>query len=705
MSKNILKKERYYIVALLMAIGSSLWLGSCDTAYKYDITDGIDIDGASEPNITIDTEGGIDVSMYEKARIFPGLVDTAREERINATIELDLSKQYIDSITLGVSRVPQPIYSTGYYAGAGEQVAITVEDNTMGLSVIIGSHMDDLTELDPYQRMPLVYVTKALFPGKNIIKNPLGGTIWIKKSLGLKASSTCSLKLEGVYKSPDFIIGETDMQEWKRKISETTVPWLEIRGKHFAFTVQKDRVLDNLANISASLEDIGKEWDEAIEEFFYHYYGLKTDKNAGEKERAPEFPIRVVLDVQILGNLYLRNSDYAIVAINNNYMLEEMLNLRTLRIGNSVALFKAINSMTTYRTRNNPWSMDYQAATNVIPLYRIGAKNYLTENSFGDIFPGEENIVTLFPKAIDYAATDSSKWAKEDRATLSDENIPYKAFNLLSLIQLANYENNDWDVMKYLNIKAKEERSIDNSTLSYAFRKMCDYFQQNLSPFFDHWGIKQLDDDRTYAEKYPLIKKKAWEYNPLQPNELEEYDGSAYCYRDNRKEWRVTAFDKNYNLNYDGDYRKPESLIDGNKTTYWSSGKFNDKPLELPYYVIFDLNKTSEIDGVYLANGYSNQCLSDIHVEYLGSEVTDPYDINASWSTLLQITDPEIVKANLKNERFFDCPRTEVRYLRLKISNPNTITFKSDSDLTEEEKADRQKYHSIAEFGTYHKKP
>ena len=122
MSKNILKNKRSCVFILLFVLGTSVWLGGCDTAYKYDITDGIDNNGASEPDITIDTEGGIDVSMYEKARIFPGLVDTAKEERINATIELDLNKQYIDSITLGVSKVPQPIYSTGLYAGAGEQV-------------------------------------------------------------------------------------------------------------------------------------------------------------------------------------------------------------------------------------------------------------------------------------------------------------------------------------------------------------------------------------------------------------------------------------------------------------------------------------------------------------------------------------------------------------------------------------------------------
>ena len=73
------------------------------------------------------------------------------------------------------------------------------------------------------------------------------------------------------------------MQDWKRRISETTVPWLEIRGKHFAFTVQKDRVLDNLESISSTLQEVGKEWDEAIEEFFFEYYGLKIDKDAEEK--------------------------------------------------------------------------------------------------------------------------------------------------------------------------------------------------------------------------------------------------------------------------------------------------------------------------------------------------------------------------------------------------------------------------------------
>ena len=44
---------------------------------------------------------------------------------------------------------------------------------------------------------------------------------------------------------------------------------------------------------------------------------------------------------------------------------------------------------------------------------------------------------------------------KEDAATKYDDKTAYKAFDLLSLIQLANYDDNNWEAMKYLNLKAK----------------------------------------------------------------------------------------------------------------------------------------------------------------------------------------------------------------------------------------------------------
>lgn len=74
-----------------------------------------------------------------------------------------------------------------------------------------------------------------------------------------------------------------------------------------------------------------------------------------------------------------------------------------------------------------------------------------------------------------------------------------------------------------------------------------------------------MDEDRKYAEQYPLMDKKIWEYNPLNPQQLKDYDVSSYCYRHSRRDWKVSAYDKGYGINYDGDSRKPEYLIDGER--------------------------------------------------------------------------------------------------------------------------------------------
>lgn len=137
---------------LLSFISCMFFMGSCNIAYQYDIESGTEDDTADSTNVTIVTGEGIDVSMYESARIFPGLVDTLVDNTVNTLLALDLSKRYIPAYDLDVQQVPRPIYSTGLYAGAGELITITINDNTMGLTVIIGSHLDDLTDISPFMR-------------------------------------------------------------------------------------------------------------------------------------------------------------------------------------------------------------------------------------------------------------------------------------------------------------------------------------------------------------------------------------------------------------------------------------------------------------------------------------------------------------------------------------------------------------------------
>ena len=719
-----------FMFVLLVDFISLVYLAGCDTAYRYDIEDGIDDNSSDTSSITVNTEEGIDMSMYEQARIFPGLVDTAREERVNAVIELDLSKIYVDSITLGIHNSPKSIYSTGLYAGAGEQIVINVEDDVNGLTVIIGPHMQDLTTLNPYQRFPVVSLSKMLFPGKNIVKNPLGGLIWIKKSEGLKDTGTCRLNFEGVYQSADYVRGETNVEEWKRKIAETTVPWLEIRGDHFAFTLPKDRVLDNIEKIAPEIEEVTAFWDVTIAEFYYHYYGLTPGGDAETGERAPDFPVRVVMDVLLLDNLYLSNasSNEAIVTINSDYMLSELLDLKTIRSGNSIALARTLNDMFTYRNLRNPWPSRIKTVADAIPLYRMGEKGFPQERVFGQIFPGEENITTLFPKALDYAVADSSKWFGNDPETIISWSTTYKAFDLLKIVQLANYHGNDWEFMRAMNIQAKKERVIDNAGdngVFYFFKALCDYFQQDFSPFYDRWGMNLPDGVRAYAsteKQYPLMDEEIWKYDPLAANpaaNVKPFEKSKYPRRHDRRGWEVKAFGKNYSEdNYIIDTNNatrysPMNIIDGNKTSYWQSyfkstyiegtedpAEYEYESPELPFYIVVKLDKITDIDGIYLANG--SECyfnLSGVTVEYM-QDSGDPYDENAAWQSLATLNWTSY-DARLKNERFFEVPRTTgVRALRLVIDKPNTLVFNEDANPEWVEHEERR--YSLAEFGTFY---
>src|SRR5690606_6389042 len=423
------------IIHVLFGFILLVWMvPSCDVAYKYDIESGIDEYKGDGSNVTIDTSLAIDVSMYERARVFPGLVDTTTERRIaDTTIQLDLSKVYLSPQELGVTATPQPIYSTGLYAGPGELVIVNIEEEVMGLSIQIGSHTDNLTNTGVASREPIVYTTKALFPGKNYIRNGLGGYIWIKKKESMKGSQNFTLTIENVYKSPDYVLG-TDIKptDWADEIRNTTVPWLELRGEHVAFSVSRARIASKLTDdpdFAANMERLLESWDNIMKTYYYDYYGLEKG-NSDARFRVPEFPERVVMDVQLEDNVYMRWEGQPIVTLNTNAMMNDLTDYQALVSGNSPNIFTAIGN--NYAMTRSPWWSQIEGAANVIPLYRLAEQGFKDglANRMSDIFPTQgEGINELFPEALSYAEADSSKWFRSDAGTNHD------AFALLPIIQ------------------------------------------------------------------------------------------------------------------------------------------------------------------------------------------------------------------------------------------------------------------------------
>lgn len=693
--RNLIK-----IVSSFLLIG---WIAqSCDVAYQYDIESGTDEYTGDESNVSIDTTMAIDASMYDKARIFPGLIDTAVERRIaDTTISLDLSKVYLSPLELGVTATPQPIYSTGLYAGPGELVIVNVEGNIMGLSLQIGSHTDNLTATGAASREPIVYTTKALFPGKNYIRNGLGGYIWIKKKEGVIGSPDFKLNISNVYKAPDYVAGSNlNASTWANEIRNTTVPWLELRGEHVAFSVSRARIASKLLddpNFAANMEQLLEGWDNIMKTYYYAYYGLEKG-NSDARFRIPEFPERVVMDVQLEDNVYMRWEGQPIVTLNTNVMINDLTDYQALLSGNSPNIFTAMGN--NYAMIRSPWWSQMEGAANVIPLYRLaeqGFKDGLT-NRMSDIFTQQnEGINQLFPLALEYAAVDSAKWLRSDAGT------NYNAFALLPIIQLAYYNDDNWTFYEHLNTKIKQNPL--SSGLNFFFTELCAYFGKDFSPFFDHWGIDLSDATRAVGRNYPLIDKTIWLYNPLSSNpnaNVVPFNTTSYRYSHIRSNWDIRAFDVNYVDNEQvNDAGSIRFILDGQKASRWHS-QWQGDARPLPHYIVIDMKNKQDIDGFYYANGDREHRASRMIIQTTDAENIRLDDINVEWNKIAElrpiddmhnyspadgVKPYEGLAGHYKNERYFEFLNTQnLRYIRIVLPDPST----ANTNL-----------HTMAEFGTF----
>jgi hypothetical protein len=687
----------------------------CDTAYKYDIESAYDDHTSDTTNVTLVASEGIDASMYYAARIFPGLVDTATERRVADTvIYLDMRFRHAGASELMAQYVPQPIYSTGLYAGAGEEITITLDEDIIGLTVQIGSHTTELTAST--MRDPIVYTRKALFHGVNTVRNPYGGYIWIYRNNNTRGTSDLlPVKIEGAYPAPDFIGDVTDAETWKNCINTTTVPWLELRGKRVAFSVPRNRMeeaIRNDASFHSKLNSVINTWDEIMENYFYNYYALERDDER-ILFRAPDYPERVVLDVQLTGNLPITWGGQPIIAINSNYMINELCSDDVVSSGLSVAMVISLSN--NYRLTRSPFWSDVATAASVIPQYRIMEKNFLngTITDMPDIFTDEgEGINVRFPEALVFVANDSVKI----RQSVS-------AYDLLFFIQIAHYNNNDWAF--YEEMMEKIRSGGFYGSMSTFYSSLCDYFRQNFAPMFDHFGYVIPDRIRTEIDnRYPVIDKTVWLYNPLSSNPDEnvvDYDNSKYRYCLDRSNWTATALDANFYDNfYNSTSRMPALTIDGNISSWWHSNYGVTPPPPLPHYMAYDMQEKQTVGGLYIGKGPADRPIRRVFVEiYEGDDEINVYDRDVVWTQIGEIrpfyeqwqsSDGFLQNGGMQNIRqelqFFDL-RTPVscRYIRLKFTEADIWQgLENNEPIPDFDFSTVSKYNSFAEFGTYYYK-
>lgn len=211
-----------------------------------------------------------EVRAHPAAEHFPGAVpDDA--PKVSATVAIDTS-------------VPA-WHSTGLYAAPGEAIDVRVPDAAAGkgLKVRIGAHNDRLWGNDSWRRVPEICRVFPVADASTAAANTFGGLVYIEAPKDC-ALGKVSVEIEGAVEAPHYVLGETDLDEWRRSIRHRPAPWAELAGERVILTVPSTAVreLDDP-------EGLMRFWDQVLD----------ACADLAQIPRERERPERYVTDVQI----------------------------------------------------------------------------------------------------------------------------------------------------------------------------------------------------------------------------------------------------------------------------------------------------------------------------------------------------------------------------------------------------------------------
>lgn len=589
------------IVYMLLTIGLVWGAIACEDKDFEGIVSNTD-DYVSETGGDYYEGGGIDVSHYDRARAFPGLVDTLKEKRLDeAIVNIDLSRNSVASDKVNLKVVAPAIYSTGLYAGAGEKITLTLDDDVKGLIVQIGVHTRDLSSLvgTAYlERDAKITSAMPLFQGTNGIRNPYGGYIWIKRTGANNSDApTISVKVKGAYAAPDYIQGETDADEWIQKINETTVPWIELRGEQMAFSVPVKYMKQKLQQgktFVTQMDEALRLWNDWML-CYNEFYGLDGE----DIENYPDFPVlgfpfREVMDVHLLTerfsyysttNVELLSSEEVIDAITD----PELIKQNAINICHIMGWIQTDMYIPTYfpSTTLSDFKNMYLLMPNYYFLYKNG---WWGETNTSNLFSGKKQGTNVMASTsyqlLSSAFTNLAAFANADSCKIFNKNVGGSVesdygsaqtwpavlsfFSAILSYEQVDADKDGWKYFGYLNRFLKKQSELLPASRRLNMQDamltcLTTYFERDFSQLFDRWGIMVGDAQRVEAAKYKHVEKRIWDYNPLKKNETAVFDGKAfqtlsgkYPYLHLRSDWAVVAYSgkednlkaKNYSYNF-----------------------------------------------------------------------------------------------------------------------------------------------------------
>ena len=416
---------------------------------------------------------------YTQQNDFPGRVADFEKRLKKQKVKFDLDYTIYN---IKLRPQPRPWISTGLYAAPGEKITVEVPEKLAGkIKIRIGIHADNIERLKKKGRtIKRELVVSKLFdvvPGTNVLENKFGGHLIVQ--LGAPEKGTGQITVSGAVKSPDYILGKTNVKTWRKEIAASGIPWAELRGKRviLSLPVQELRTLENP-------EELMTYWDHFITESYDGWWGI-TPGDPNPLFRPGNLPWRYVTDIQPSAGS--AHSGYPIVCM--LFWGKRMIDLEKMQ-SLEWGVYHELG-----HNYQQPWSWralgEVSCNFNVFhAMAKLGKSHARMEKR------------DWIDKALQFAALEKAN-KNLGEIGLFERIVPF--------MQLA--QNYGWGLYTYVTRQVYEtgvELKTEQEKIDFFAEKASVYAKHNLAPFFAAWGITVSPAVKQKLRQYPPVENKVW---------------------------------------------------------------------------------------------------------------------------------------------------------------------------------------------------
>jgi hypothetical protein len=408
---------------------------------------------------------------------FPGLVARTESRLQGETRTL----QGMDWYDARISTQPrEPWYSTGLYAPPAEVITIIIPEGITTANARIGSTHCLLDPNGKLARYHSIFTTHALTPGENKIFNYFGGLIYIYFQSGtFPEGATTTVTISGGIKSPDYILGETDAATWKAEVANSSVPFAEMRSPRIILMLPLEylREINDPTAVMTFLNTM-------FIEDYDTYLGMSADAT-DPLDRSPKCPFRFTIDKQLCAGS--GHSGYPMMGSWD--WGNRLTNLTRLNEGEWGVMHEIGHNF----QMNSTWN--FSALVEVSCNFHIMRYLHRTNR-------WREDKKSAFEQGVAFATLEGINKSFE-KLDLSVAITPF-----MQLVQTY-----DWGLFRYLARKARHSETLsggDQDKKDFLALAASEYAGEDLTPFFDAWGITLGTSTRTNLALFnPIAPERA----------------------------------------------------------------------------------------------------------------------------------------------------------------------------------------------------